>query len=228
VLGGDAIITGTGTLNATGGITGTHQLMIKSGTLNATNISVDSLQIGDPPIIPLPAEWKGGAAANPTDWGVAANWINGVPNGSDRQAIFGNQLPDHAEVDLKTSDVIIGRLIFNDGTSTTIISSGQHTLTLDQGLNVAEIEVAGTHTISVPVILADDTRISGTGTLHLSGGIAGAFALDVVGTTVNATSISVDSLRISSPSVNAVPEPSALALFAIGFAGLLAFRCRRK
>jgi cyclophilin family peptidyl-prolyl cis-trans isomerase len=230
VLGGDAKITGTGTLNATGGITGAHQLMVDSGTLNASSISVDSLRIGVPPLIIPPAEWKGGAAGDPSDWSLLANWttFDGVPGAQGSQASFGKQTANYADVNLKSSDQTVGRLFFNDGTSTTITSSGGHTLTMDNGANVAEIEVAGTHTISVPVILADDLRISGPGTLHLSGGITGAFGIEVVDSTVYATSIAVDVLQISNTTPNAVPEPSVAALIVMCFAGLLALRRHRK
>jgi endonuclease/exonuclease/phosphatase family metal-dependent hydrolase len=46
VLDNDATITGTGTLNLTGGISGPHTLNMTSGTLTASNISIDKLIIG--------------------------------------------------------------------------------------------------------------------------------------------------------------------------------------
>ncbi len=55
VLGGDLKIVGQGTLNMTGGVSGDHALQVADGTLNAASIRVDSLIIGNPPIVVPPA-----------------------------------------------------------------------------------------------------------------------------------------------------------------------------
>ncbi len=124
---------------------------------------------------------------------------------------------------MKTADQTVGSISFTAGTSTTITSSGQHTLTLDNLADAATIEVDGTHSIGVPVILAGDAIVSGQGTLDFTGGISGAHTLTVDGGTVNAASIQVDTLNIGNAApAAAVPEPSAAALLCMGFAVLFA------
>jgi hypothetical protein len=52
----DLIITGSGTLNLTAGVSGRHTLTVKDGTVNATTINVDTLRIGFPAAaVPEPA-----------------------------------------------------------------------------------------------------------------------------------------------------------------------------
>jgi hypothetical protein len=59
ILNNDATISGSGTLDLTGGISGDHVLTVSSGTLNATSIVVDTLVIGGEPTsaqtVPEPA-----------------------------------------------------------------------------------------------------------------------------------------------------------------------------
>jgi cyclophilin family peptidyl-prolyl cis-trans isomerase len=230
ILASDTTIQGTGELTLSGGISGGYALKVLSGTLNATSIQVDSLTIGDPSAIILPASWKGGAGTDPKDWGLIENWnsANSVPGGAGCKVVFGEQTPNNPEVDLKTADQTAGIISFNSQTSTTIMSSGQHILTLDNLDKTAEITVSGTHTISVPVVLGGDAVISGPGTLDMTGGITGAHKLTVASGILNATSIQVDTLNIGNASAAAVPEPSTAALLSLAFAGFFAYGWRNK
>jgi hypothetical protein len=175
--------------------------------------------------------WIGGSASALTDWGVAANWSNNVvPNGRGTLVVFGNQSAANAVVDLKSTGQTIGSIVFDAGTSTTITSSGGFALTLDNAGGISDIIVEGNHTISAPLIMNNDTVISGSGTVNLPGGISGNHALTILGN-ATATSIQARSLTIGSTGgAMAVPEPSVLVLAGMAAIGLPVFarrRCRK-
>jgi hypothetical protein len=77
------------------------------------------------------------------------------------------------------------------------------------------INVAGSHTITAPVLMNNDATITGDGILNLSGGISGHHALTVLGN-LTASSINVSTLTIGSSGAAAVPEPSILVMFGMG------------
>ena len=188
--------------------------------------------------------WKGGDGAAPTDWGAAANWDpTGVPNGPGAMVSFGSQLPANNVVDMISVGRIVGSITFAATTGTTIQSTGGYNLTLDNNGSASTIDVVGSHTINVPVSLMNDASISGSGTLHLSGGLSGPHALNVLSGDLTANSIFVDSLTVASGTtvtiqpipggplantITAVPEPSTLVLFCVGAISLLTFAWRRR
>jgi hypothetical protein len=198
--------------------------------------------------IPIPGtiDWKGGTISDHTNWNVAANWNpdSAVPNGPGTKVRFGNKLAPDNMVDLISQGQTVGTITFSAYASTTIQSSGGFALTLDNNGSVSTIDVAGSHTISAPVVLNNDAIISGTGTLNLSGGITGSHDLEV-DINLTATSIQVDTLTIGSgatvtiqaipggplamdDNLSSVPEPSTLVLLGIGAIGLLAYGWRKR
>ncbi len=180
-------------------------------------------------------DWAGGNASGAVN--SAANWkvntysVSHAPNGAGYNFSFGNQSAANSVVDLTSAGLTVGNITFTAGTGTTIQSTGGYSLTLDNLGIASSISVAGTHTISAPVLMDNDVNVSGTGTLNLSGGISGSYALDVLSGNVNAKSISVSTLTIGSGAtitiqaipggpqsgdITPVPEPSVLVLLAIG------------
>jgi hypothetical protein len=169
--------------------------------------------------------WKGGIGSDPTNWGVAANWSPGdfAPDGPRSKVIFGDQSGGYDTVDMISKGRSVGSLVFTASASTTIQSTGGYSLTLDNSGYVSTVEVAGTHTISAPVVLDNNAIISGTGTLNLTGGISGNYSLSVISGTLNASSIVVDTLNVGTTGATTVPEPSILALIGIVAIGLLVY-----
>ena len=239
--------------HSVGTITGTGTTQLYNGAqLTVTSIVQGTLTLGIgatvtiQPINFSPAiAWKGGDTFAPTDWGVAANWIsNTVPAGAGTKVSFGNQPAANNVVDLISQGQTVGNITFFANTSTTIQSSGGFALTLDNSGNVSTIDVAGSHTISAPVVLNNDATISGTGTLNLSGGINGSRDLEV-DIDLTATNIQVDTLTIGSgatvtiqaipggpmalsDNLKSVPEPCTFILLGIGALGLLSYTWRRR
>ena len=96
---------------------------------------------------------------------------------------------------------------------------GNFSLTLDNDGSASTIVVAGSHTISAPVILDNDAVLSGPGTLNLTGGISGNHTLTVQGN-LTASSIQVDTLIIGSHA-SSVPEPGSITLFLLAIPAIL-------
>jgi hypothetical protein len=181
-------------------------------------------------IVPVPGlvVWKGGNSAGPSSWALAANWDpnTAVPDGAGTKVGFGNQPAANSVVDMSMHGRTVGSITFFAATSTTIQSSGGAALTLDNNGVLSTIDVAGTQTISAPVVMNDDVTMSGDGTLNLSGGIIGGDSTLTVRNTITASSIQVDSLVIGgSGAVAAVPEPgSAVMLLSIAAGGAIFWR----
>ena len=115
-------------------------------------------------------------------------------------------------VDMISVGRTVGNITFAATTSTLIQSTYGYSLTLDNSGSVSVIDVSGSHYISAPVILDNDAKISGGGTLTLWGGISGNHALTVTGT-LNVTSIDVGTLIIGSAgAMQSVPEPTVFDL----------------
>jgi hypothetical protein len=174
-------------------------------------------------VAPIPATWKGPGGGS---YNLASNWTNNiVPNGVNATANFLGNITAPSTVTMN-SPMTVATLNFDSLQSYTI--SGSSSLILEAPSGTAHINVqSGSHEISVPVVMNDDTLISGAGALDFSGGISGNHALTVLGN-LTATSIQVDSLTIGTPLAMAVPEPSTFVLLGIGAFGLLACVWRRR
>jgi hypothetical protein len=180
-------------------------------------------------------DWLGGNASNPADWSTAANWNPGKrpPNGEGYNVRFGNQSADSDVVDISSAGLTVGNITFTNGTNTTIQSTGGHDITVDNfngNSSIISVE-GGSHTIDSPVIIKNDLLITGEGTLDLSGGISGDYALDIECSKVTVESIVVDTLTIASGAkltvkaltssqlsgaIYPVPEPSTWIVLALG------------
>ncbi len=243
VLNNDLSISGTGTLNLSGGVSGSHGMDILSGTVTAKSVQLHGLYIGSGAKLVIQAdaaamEWKGGNSAGPNKWGLAANWNpnTGVPDGAGINLILGAQ-SSASILDMNSTGRTVSNIYFSPTVSTLIQGAGV-SLKLDNGGNTSTISVLGSHTISTPVIINNDLLISGTGTLDLSGGISGSHGMDILNGTVTARSVRLNGLYIGSGAklaisavtgsgledeITLIPEPATLQLLVIGVLGLLAW-----
>ena len=156
---------------------------------------------------------------------LASNWTNNnIPNGVDQTANFLTDITAPITVTLD-SPVTLGTLRINSPQSYTLMGASNLILQTSSG-NASINVLAGSHEISVPVVIYSNTVIRGVGTINLSDGISGNHALTVLGN-LTATNIRVDTLNIGGTGAMAVPEPSTFALFAFGAIGIAVRYWRR-
>jgi hypothetical protein len=134
------------------------------------NTTIENLQNNVfylPPVI-APSSWNVDADGN---WSVG-NWTNGVPNAEGAAAVFGGVIaaPRTVTVD---APVAVSRIDFSNSNAYTI--AGTSALILDGARGEAQINVnGGGHTISAPISLADNTRITvspAAGALAITGAL---------------------------------------------------------
>ncbi len=107
---------------------------------------------------------------NGGNWSDAGNWFAAVPNAAGVEAAFESAIQSPRSV---TTDVpiTVGGITFDNANSYTI--AGANAVTLDSTSGDAQLNViSGSHTISAPVTLADNTAITVTpaaSNLRLSG-----------------------------------------------------------
>ncbi len=106
------------------------------------------------------------------NWSSAANWSIGVPNSTDAVAVFGGIITAARTVTVDVP-VTVGRIGFENANAYRI--SGTNTVTLDALAGDAVINItSGSHTISAPVALADNTVITvapANGNLSITGAL---------------------------------------------------------
>jgi fibronectin-binding autotransporter adhesin len=131
----------------------------------------------------------GGAAGWAVDaggsWANAANWASGVMPVAGSVASFGTAITGPRTVTLDGNRSVAG-VVFNNANAYTLASgTAGSTLTLDNGAGNATIsDIAGTHFITVPVILHSATSVTITNladTLTLAGGVSGVGNLALSG-----------------------------------------------
>jgi hypothetical protein len=162
----------------------------------AAQLGVDMIT-AVPHVIPA-ATWNVDTNGN---WTQASNWTVGVPNSAGADAIMGAIITTPRTVTLN-APVTVGSLDFDNTNAYTV--AGTNALAFDVADGAAEIEVIrGSHTISAPVTMADDTQITVTpaaSNLTLSGGLTAASA-DL--TKLGAGTFSVNKVGAASLTINA-------------------------
>jgi hypothetical protein len=192
-------------------------------------------------------DWQGGnasgAANSAANWKVGGYSVSHAPSGAGYNFSFGNESASNHVLDMTSAGVTVGNITFAAGTGTTIQSTGGFNLTLDNLGVASTITVAGTHTITAPVLMDNDVNVSGAGTLNLSGGISGSYNLDLISGNITAKSISTSTLTLGSGAtltIQAIPsgplrgditpaaEPTTFVLLAIGALFTVGYGWRRR
>jgi hypothetical protein len=107
--------------------------------------------------IDMPSTWNVDADGN---WSLAANWTGGVPNAAGDQVTFGSIIKQAHTVTVDIP-IAVGGIEFDNANTYSI--AGTNTLTLDVVSGEPELNaINGSHTISAPIMLADDTCVTVT------------------------------------------------------------------
>ena len=158
---------------------------------------------------PVIHTWNVDANGN---WSLAANWTGGVPNAAGDQVVFGGIITQPRTVTLDMP-FIAGQIEFNNANTYTIGGAGP--LTLDASSGDALVNVTtGSHTISAPVTLADNTLITVTpaaSNLSLTGALtATGRTLTKAGAgTLTASNVRAQALAINAGTVAIAPNGAA-------------------
>ncbi|MEX2138730.1 MAG: PEP-CTERM sorting domain-containing protein [Pirellulales bacterium] len=135
------------------------------------------------------------------NWSTAGNWSGGVPNATGAQAVLGSIITQPRTVTVDTP-ITVGRLDLDNTNAYTIAGSGALTLNATSG--DAQINVPrGSHTISAPLALADNTVVTVTpaaSNLSITGAVTGTSASL---TKAGAGTLTVNQLRATGLTINA-------------------------
>jgi|GEM_PF-1245978 len=123
--------------------------------------------------------WTSGA-----NWS-SASWSGGVPNAVGANASFAAQAAP-TTITLDAAETV-GHVQFDGTNAWTIAGANPLSLQTDVGGVSVLSALAGSHTISAPVLLGSDMVKMGAGTVTLSGGISGNKAVNVNGGVLNLT-----------------------------------------
>jgi hypothetical protein len=147
-------------------------------------------------LLVVSSDWNVDANGN---WSQPTNWTSGVPDVAGTEASFGSIITQPRTVTVD-APITAGRIGFNNANAYTIAGAGP--LTLDAKNGEAQINVAsGSHAITAPLTLADDTLITVTppaGGLSLGALVAAAVNLTKSGAGV----LTVNNVRTAGLSVN--------------------------
>jgi fibronectin-binding autotransporter adhesin len=169
--------------NAGGLAAGTYHLFDYSGTFSGSfsNLSVGSTPGGgfdytlvnntantsiDLLITPTDKQWAPDTAGN---WSLNSNWTNNLaPNAVGAQANFFSRISAPRIVTVN-ANFTVGSITFNNANSYTV--SGNNTLTLSNNGTAVIATQVGAHTISAPLVLANDLQLNSSAgsSLTLSG-----------------------------------------------------------
>lgn len=118
-------------------------------------------------------------------WFTAANWTGSIiPNGTGATATLGGIISAPRNVTINSAAATVGTLNINSAQSYTLNATGGGFLVFNNNGNGAALNVTtGTHTISAPVVLAEDTALALDATqLTISGALSGPGRLVKTGT----------------------------------------------
>jgi autotransporter-associated beta strand protein len=182
----------------------------------------------------FPAVWTG--SAGNTSWSDSGNWSNGVPNYAAATAVINTPGASPITVTLDGPQTV-GSLALGSTNSSavTISGTGGNTLTMNNlGSGATILTVGGSDEVNVPVALADNLTISGSGTLAFSTSSSitdngGQYALTMNGTGgtlilsgsnnySGGTNVNAGTLIVTSST--ALLDGSALSVGAAQFQGL--------
>jgi hypothetical protein len=149
-----------------------------------------------PPPGPATHTWNVDATGN---WSLAANWMGGEPNAAGASASFLGAITAARTITVDGPKTV-GSLTFNNAASYSLAGPGP--LQIDSAA-ASTIEVtSGSHTISVPVMLADDTLVSvspAAGSLSITGALS-ASAVNL--TKAGLGTLTLSNLRAAGLSIN--------------------------
>ena len=149
-----------------------------------------------PPPGPATHTWNVDANGN---WSLAANWMGGEPNAAGASASFLGAITAARTITVDGPKTV-GSLTFNNAASYSLAGPGP--LQIDSAA-ASTIEVtSGSHTISVPVMLADDTVVSvspAAGSLSITGALS-ASAVNL--TKAGLGTLTLSNLRAAGLSIN--------------------------
>jgi hypothetical protein len=147
-------------------------------------------------LLVVSTEWNVDGNGN---WSQGANWTAGVPDAAGDLATFGGIITQPGTVTVD-APITAGRIELDNANAYTI--AGTSALTLDAKSGEAQISVTrGSHAITAPLTLADDTLITITPPAsNLSLGALGAAAVNL--TKAGAGTLTVNNVRMATLSVN--------------------------
>jgi hypothetical protein len=187
---------------------------------DGTNIKYTSAQFP-----PGPIGWNLNTDGN---WSHAAHWNVAVPNSTDAKAFFGavTSAPRTVAAD---KPVTVGRFTFDNPISYTI--AGGNAITLDVASGNAAINITrGSHTISAPVKLADNTAVTvsaADSNLSFAGGLTGSGALLKAGPgSMAVSSIRLPRLLVNEGAVSLLKDSGVSVLGALTVSAAPAARAR--
>jgi autotransporter-associated beta strand protein len=169
------------------GLTGSSTITgINGSTSNLIRFGASGLAFNTPTQVVavnsalVPFVWSASGGGN---WNDGTRWSSGAfPNLSDEIANFGGSITQASTVTV-TSPITAGSLYFSNSNSYTI--SGSAALTIQSNYGIAGFqEIMGSHSISVPIVLASPASITigqTAATMTLSGPVSGTGSLTCSG-----------------------------------------------